>query len=93
MALERKTKRQETVQINNADIEWIKMTMLDLKATVTQINQTIVGNEQYGQKGLVKTVEEHGKYIEEHKSFKAKLIGGGIVMSALWSVIMNKIFN
>jgi hypothetical protein len=86
-------KKTEATPVSSEDIQWIKDTMLSMNNTLNQLNQTIVGNEQYGQKGLIKIVEEHGKFIEEHKSFKAKLIGGGIVISALWSIIMNKLFN
>jgi hypothetical protein len=86
-------KKEETTQVSSTDIEWIKDTMLSMNNTLLQLNQTIVGNEAYGQKGLVKIVEEHGKYIEENKNFKAKLIGAGIVFSAVWSIVMNKIFN
>jgi len=85
-------KPQETA-VSSDDIQWIKDTMLSMNNTLLQLNQTIVGNEAYGQKGLVKIVEEHAKYIEENKSFKAKLIGAGIVISAVWSIVMNKIFN
>jgi hypothetical protein len=91
MALPRK--KAETTPVSSEDIQWIKDTMLSMNNTLTQLNQTVVGNEQYGQKGIVKTLEEHGKFIEEQKNFKAKLIGGGIVISALWSIVMNKIFN
>jgi hypothetical protein len=85
--------KSQPTQVSSEDIQWIKDTMLSMNNTLTQLNQTIVGNEAYGQKGLVKIVEEHTKFIEEHKSFKAKLIGGAIVVSALWSIIMNKLFN
>lgn len=91
MALPRK--KAEITPVSSEDIQWIKDTMLNMNNTLTQLNQTVVGNEQYGQKGIVKTLEEHSKFIEEQKNFKAKLIGGGIVISALWSIVMNKIFN
>jgi hypothetical protein len=91
MAVSRK--KPETTEINIEDIQWIKDTIFNMNNTLTQLNQTIVGNEAYGQKGLVKIVEEHNKFIEEHKSFKSKLIGASIVLSALWSIIMNKVFS
>lgn len=85
--------KNEATQVSSEDIQWIKDTMLSMNATLLQLNQTIVGNEQYGQKGLVKIVEEHAKFIEEHKTFKAKLIGASIVLSAIWSIIINKVFG
>jgi hypothetical protein len=86
-------KKADATSVSSEDIQWIKDTMLSMNNTLLQLNQTIVGNEAYGQKGLVKIVEEHGKFIEEHKSFKAKLIGGAMVISALWAVLINKLFN
>ena len=86
-------KKEEITQVSSTDIEWIKDTMLSMNNTLLQLNQTIIGNEAYGQKGLVKIVEEHGKFIEENKSFRAKIVGAGIVFSAVWAVVMNKIFN
>jgi hypothetical protein len=85
--------KSKPTEVSSEDIQWIKDTMLSMNNTLNQLNQTIVGNEAYGQKGLVKIVEEHTKFIEEHKTFKSKLIGGAIVVSALWAIIMNKIFN
>jgi len=91
MALPRK--KEDVTPVSSDDIQWIKDTMLSMNNTLTQLNQTVVGNEQYGQKGMVKTLEEHSKFIEEQKNFKAKLIGGLIVISALFSAMMNKLFN
>ena len=85
--------KNEATTVSSEDIQWIKDTMLSMNSTLLQLNQTIIGNEAYGQKGLVKIVEEHGKFIEEHKTFKAKLVGASIVLSALFSIIMNKVFG
>ena len=63
--------------------------------TTTKLNTTIVGDDVYGQIGLIAKVKEHTEYIENEKGFKSKLIGGSIVLGALWTVLIkfwDKIF-
>ena len=38
--------KNEATQVSSEDIQWIKDTMLSMNATLLQLNQTIVGNEQ-----------------------------------------------
>ena len=84
---------KETIEVNATDIQWIKDTMLDMNTSLTKLNQTIVGNKEYGQIGLVEKVEEHNKYITADKQFKAKMLGGGFILSGLWAVVANKLFS
>jgi hypothetical protein len=100
MAVPRKPR--ETITVNAKDITWIKDTLGKLTdkvdaidKTTTKLNTTIVGDPEYGQIGLVTKVKEHTDYIETDKGFKAKLIGGSLVLGALWTVIIkfwDKIF-
>ena len=100
MAIVRKPK--ETITVNAKDITWIKDTLNKLTdkvdaidKTTTKLNTTIVGDDAYGQVGLVTKVKEHTEYIENDKGFKSKLIGGSIVLGALWTFIikfLDKIF-
>jgi hypothetical protein len=100
MAVPRKPR--ETITVNAKDITWIKDSLgkLTLKVdtiekTTTKLDTTIVGDPNYGQVGLVTKVKEHTDYIENDKGFKAKLIGGGIVLGAVWTFILkfwDKIF-
>ena len=95
MAEVRTRKPRETITVNAKDITWIKdiLTQLSGKVetidkTTTRLNTTIVGDEQYGQIGLVTQVKEHNKYIEADKSFKSKLIGGSLVLGAIWTFVI-----
>jgi uncharacterized protein with LGFP repeats len=100
MAVVRKPK--ETITVNAKDITWIKDTLNKLTdkvdaidKTTTKLNTTIVGDDAYGQVGLVTKVKEHTDYIETDKTFKSKLVGGSIVIGVLWTVIIkfwDKIF-
>jgi hypothetical protein len=95
-------KPRETITVNAKDITWIKDALGKLKdkvdtieKTTTKLNTTIVGDPDYGQIGLVSQVKEHTEYIENDKSFKAKLIGGSVVLGAFWTLLIkfwDKIF-
>ena len=93
MAVVRKPK--ETITVNAKDIHWIKESLGNLtgkvdtiEKTTTKLNTTIVGDDAYGQIGLVTKVKEHADYIEQDKSFKSKLLGGGIVLGVFWTVVL-----
>ena len=95
-------KPRETITVNVKDITWIKDTLVNLtdkvdsiEKTTTKLNTTIVGDPDYGQIGLISEVKKHTEYIENDKGFKSKLIGGSVVLGALWTVVIkfwDKIF-
>lgn len=97
MALQRKTKKTEPemVLISVNDIDWIKKTLSsmsikvqDMDTTLIKLNQTIVGDSAYGQKGLVEQVKEHNEYIETDKAYKAKVVGAGSVLVVLYGLLI-----
>ena len=60
-----------------------------------KLKQTVIGNKEYGQKGLVEQVNEHRKYIENDKNLKAKFVGASLVVGTLWTLLLkfwDKIF-
>ena len=58
----------------------------DMDKTLTQLNQTVVGNPLYGQKGLVSEISDIKDYVETDKKFKNKVVGGLAVIGFVWSV-------
>lgn len=96
MAVGRPSKKvNEVVQVSASDIDWIKNTLstMSLKiqevdASLIKLNQTVIGDEIYGQVGLIKKVEEHTAYIEKDKEFKSRLVGGGLVLSFIWGLVL-----
>jgi hypothetical protein len=96
MALTRATKKPiETTEVGLSDIAWIKTTLSqvnsklqDVEVTLIKLNQTVIGDKTYGQIGLIEKVEEHNTYIEKDKEFKSRLVGGGIVLSVIWGMIL-----
>ena len=95
MAERRATKPKETVQVNATDIEWIKSTLSsmslklqELDVNFSKLNQTVIGDKTYGQIGLIEKVEQHNAYIEKDKEFKSRLVGGGLVLSFIWGLVL-----
>ena len=48
----------------------------------------MVGNKEYGQKGLVEQTNEHRKYIDADKNLKAKFIGGTTAVGVIWTLLL-----
>lgn len=96
MALERKTPiKKDRVEVSASDIEWIKenLSSMNLKiqevnTSLIKLNQTVIGDKTYGQTGLIEKVEEHNAYIEKDKEFKSRLVGGGLVLSVIWGLVL-----
>jgi hypothetical protein len=95
MAIQRKTTTKDRIEVSASDIEWIKenissmsLKIQEVNLSLVKINQTVVGDKTYGQTGLIEKVEEHNNYIEKDKEFKSRLVGGGIVLSFIWGLIL-----
>lgn len=65
----------------------------EMEKTLTQLNQTIVGNPLYGQKGIVNEIDDIKKYVENDKMIKNKIVGGLAVVGVVWSVIYHYILE
>jgi hypothetical protein len=96
MAIQRSTKAKETmISVPESDMAFIKEMLTkmngklnEMEISLIKLNQTVIGNKEYGQKGLVEQVNEHRKYIEDDKAFKAKLVGGATVVGILYGVLL-----
>jgi predicted DNA repair protein MutK len=96
MALARKPAvKKDKIEVSASDIEWIKenissmsLKIQEVNLSLLKLNQTVIGDEAYGQVGLIKKVDEHNAYIEKDKQFKSKLVGGGLVLSFLWGLVL-----
>jgi hypothetical protein len=96
MALERKTQtKKDRVEVSASDIEWIKenissmnIKIQEVNTSLVKLNQTVIGDKTYGQTGLIEKVEEHNAYIEKDKEFKSRLVGGGLVLSVIWGLVL-----
>jgi hypothetical protein len=60
----------------------------DMDKTLTQLNQTVVGNPIYGQKGLVNELNDIKIYVEKDKLVKSKILGGLTIIGIGWSLII-----
>ncbi len=60
-----------------------------------RLSKAIVGDDEYGQEGLVKLVKRHERYIEKQQFLYAKIYGAIAVGGVAWTLIMkfwDKIF-
>ena len=60
-----------------------------------RLSKAIVGDEEYGQEGIVKLVKRHERYIEKQQFLYAKIYGAIAVGGVAWTLIMkfwDKIF-
>ena len=88
--------RRKTVNVSNEDITWIKDQLSQQSLVLMKLNQTIIGDKEYGQKGLIEQVNEHKKYIQHDQNLKSKFIGGTVVVGVFWTLLLkfwDKIFN
>lgn len=93
MAVQRKS--TEKIEVSISDISWIKeniasmsLKVQEVNLSLVKLNQTVIGDEAYGQVGLIKKVDEHNSYIEKDKEFKSRLVGGGLVLSFIWGLVL-----
>jgi len=56
------------------------------------LSQTVIGNKDYGQKGLVEQVDTLNKYVEKEKIRNAKVVGGIAVIGVFWTLFL-KLLN
>jgi len=60
----------------------------EMDKTLTQLNQTVIGNPVYGQKGLVNELNDIKAYVDNDKLVKSKILGGLTIIGIGWSFII-----
>jgi len=84
------------------DIEWIKSMLTEMSSNQTKmqctvsnietklnnVHLTVVGDDKYGHKGLVKEVSDLKEYVEKDRMIKNKLVGGGVVIGVIWTLLL-----
>jgi aminopeptidase-like protein len=68
------------------DMEYM---LREMEKTLTQLNQTVVGNPTYGQKGLISEIDDIKKYVDNDKMIKNKILGGLTVIGIVWTLVYN----
>lgn len=64
----------------------------DIDSHLTKISTTVIGDEKFGQKGLVQQVASLNKYVDNDKLRNAKIVGGIGVVGILWTLFL-KLFS
>ena len=70
----------------NDRLNSVEETLLQLQKKIEKIYDVVVGNEEFGQKGIIKRLTELEKENEISRAFKNKLIGASVVGGALFTV-------
>ena len=70
------------------NIDHLNKEIEHIKSSLDEIKTAIIGNEKFGQEGLVNMVKRHEVYIEKDKKFKNKLLGAGAILGTLWTIIL-----
>lgn len=88
--------------MESQDIQYIKDALAELSEkqelmsgqlsninhSLTRLNQTVIGNKEYGQKGLVSEVESLRNYVDKDKIRNSKIMGGLAVIGVLWTFLL-----
>ncbi len=77
------------------NIDHLNKEIEHIKSSLDEIKTAIIGNEKFGQEGLVNMVRIHEEYIEKDNKFKNKLLGAGAILGTIWTIILtfgDKIF-
>lgn len=64
----------------------------DIDTHLTKISQTVIGDEKFGQIGLVQQVNTINKYIDKDKLRNAKIVGGLGVIGFVWTLFLKLFF-
>ncbi len=65
--------------------------LTELQIEVGKLLQTVCGDEEYGQQGLVEKVNLLNKDMEKQKLSSAKIIGGLAVIGVIWTMLLKAI--
>ena len=78
------------------DVELTKQNITSMSEKIERIHKAVVGDNEYGQEGIVQMVRKHEKWIDKQKYMYAKIYGGVTVVGILWTLIIkfwDKLFN
>lgn len=73
--------------------ELMNSQLTTMNHNLTRLNQTVIGDAQYGQKGLVSEVESLRNYVDQDKMKNSKIIGGLAVIGVLWTFLLKYFFG
>lgn len=75
----------------NERLDSVEETLFQLQKKIEKIYDVVVGNEEFGQKGIIKRLTELERENEKLKALKNKFIGASVVCGALFTVAVELI--
>ena len=73
------------VKNTQSDMDYM---LREMEKTLSQLNNVVVGNPTYGQKGLIAELNEIKEYVEKDKMVKNKILGGLTLIGIGWSTFL-----
>jgi hypothetical protein len=70
------------------EIKTLQDNMMSVMEKMDRLSKAIVGDEEFGQEGLVKLVKKHERYIEKQKFLYAKIYGAIAVGGIAWTLVL-----
>ena len=58
-----------------------------------RLANSVCGDKDFGQTGLIEQVNEHSAYINNDKTFKNKIMGGVTAITTIWGVIITALLK
>tara|TARA_B110000902_G_scaffold153507_1_gene176327 strand:+ start:9043 stop:9309 length:267 start_codon:yes stop_codon:yes gene_type:complete len=77
-----------TKKSSNSDMLYIKKELKKHGELLERLTTAVVGDETFGQVGLISKVNQHSDYIEADKKFKNKIVGAVSVITTIWGAII-----
>lgn len=66
----------------------ISESIVNINNNLMALHNSVVGNEIYGHKGLVREVSDIKKYIDNDRKIKNRIIGGLLVVGGVWTFFL-----
>jgi septation ring formation regulator EzrA len=75
----------------NERLDSVEETLFQLQKKIEKIYDVVVGNEEFGQKGIIKRLTELERENEKLKALKNKFIGASVVCGGLFTLAVELI--
>jgi hypothetical protein len=75
----------------NERLNSVEDTLFQLQKKIEKIYDVVVGNEEFGQKGIIKRLTELERENEKLKALKNKFIGASVVCGTLFTLAVELI--
>lgn len=83
----------EVTPDENKRLSHVEKIMFEMEKKINMIYNAVVGNEEFGQEGIIARLKRLESENEKNKALKNKLVGAFIAGGAFWTIIWEVIRN